>query len=356
LWLPREVWESQNPLTRLIALVALFGFFSYLILMRRTLRYLDPLAVIPPRVQATLDALTEGVILMDKQERIVLVNTAFAHKVGQSVTALLGQKASALNWKVPKSGHSISDYPWLKALHTGQKQTGFLMALTTDANELCTFVVNGSPIFDEAGNSRGALATFDDVTELEAKNEQLMFLATRDPLTGCLNRRALFEQIETDFAAAQSKGLDLSCIMCDIDHFKDVNDYYGHATGDQVLKSMVTALQAMLGQDAAIGRYGGEEFSILLKGVSIEQAAQLAEQCRSLIEDQISAGIRITASFGVSSTGSGAGNTQELLSQADKCLYAAKHSGRNRVIRWDDETTKPSMRPTTSFTRSVNRK
>jgi GGDEF domain-containing protein len=113
-------------------------------------------------------------------------------------------------------------------------------------------MVNGAPIYDGSGNPRGALATFDDVTALEEKNEQLQamveklehsqaeisrqnkqlaFLATRDPLTGCFNRRSLFEQLETTFRKAQQGGGNLACIMCDIDHFKAVNDNHGHATG-----------------------------------------------------------------------------------------------------------------------------
>ena len=124
-------------------------------------------------------------------------------------------------------------------------------------------MVNASPIFEKEGKSRGVLVTFDDITELASRsrelvymlgvvrdsrdkikeqNEELRFLATRDPLTGCFNRRSFFEQFESAWKVDGSSPANLGVIMVDIDKFKSINDGYGHATGDEVLRSVAGML------------------------------------------------------------------------------------------------------------------
>ncbi len=223
-------------------------------------------------------------------------------------------------------------------------------------------MVNGSPILGDKGESRGALATFDDITELEQKNEQLSemvielkessdkisrqneklhILATRDPLTNCLNRRSFFEYCNSEFETATRDGTPLSCIMTDIDHFKSVNDTYGHGVGDEVIKAVTENLRVGLRTIDYIGRYGGEEFCLLLPGVPIEQAAVVADRLRGLIEEKVSSASSkiehtITSSFGVSSTEMAPSDPSKLIDQADQALYASKTSGRNRVTRFDE--------------------
>ena len=223
-----------------------------------------------------------------------------------------------------------------------------------------TLMVNGSPITDGKGLCRGALATFDDVTQLEMKNsqleemlrmlkdsqnkvheqnDQLRILASEDPLTKCLNRRALFESIEIEFNRAQQRDNTLCCIMCDIDNFKNINDRFGHGTGDRVIEEVAKALRAMTRDNDTIGRYGGEEFCILLPKLSLAQAAETAERLRSRIEAIDVDGIHVTASFGLTSSDFGAHDIRELLHQADTALYAAKDNGRNAVAVWGAVTT-----------------
>jgi diguanylate cyclase (GGDEF)-like protein len=222
-------------------------------------------------------------------------------------------------------------------------------------------MVNGSPILDDAGNIRGVLATFDDVTELEEKNnqlnvlvdklktsteevnrqnERLQILAARDPLTNCLNRRSFFERSDAEFDIAVTDKSPISSIMLDIDHFKKVNDNYGHAVGDQVIQLIADQLRSVLRGTDIIGRYGGEEFCVLLPGVDIDQATLLAERLREAIE-QFSGASRlpidgnVTISLGVSTINSDTSNATDLIDQADKGLYASKNNGRNQVTRWD---------------------
>lgn len=205
---------------------------------------------------------------------------------------------------------------------------------------------------------RGVLTTFDDITSLESKhtdlertlqqlkdrhaeigrqNQKLHILASRDGLTGCLNRRALEAQFHALFSAARREGAELSCIMFDIDHFKSVNDRYGHDTGDRVLQRAAKTLQSGTRDNDLVGRYGGEEFCLVLPGLDLDQATEVAERLRRGIQSD-SAGARspaaVTASLGVASLASGAQGPSELVKQADQALYTAKEGGRNRVVRW----------------------
>jgi diguanylate cyclase (GGDEF)-like protein/PAS domain S-box-containing protein len=323
--------------------------------MKRTLRYLDPSAVIPTRVQAALDVMVEGVMLVDDEERVVLVNAALAQQLGRSPSSLMGMNASTLGWKLPEGADPGQAPPWIEAIREARTSTNVSMRLQTDEGERI-FGVNGSPVLDGWGNPTGAIATFDDLTELEEKtrelertlvlleksqyeirlqNEQLQVEASHDPLTGIANRRAFMEAVELAFEVAQEADRNCCCIMVDIDHFKKVNDTYGHATGDDVIRRVAEALGTQVKPGDCVSRYGGEEFCIVLPDVNITAATQIAERIRKKIEAPRFASIPVTVSLGVSSIVFGATTANELIAQADEALYASKEGGRNLVTRWD---------------------
>ncbi len=349
-----------QPFARLLIFMSVVGFIAYLLLLKRSLKYLDPSSVIPGRVKAALDILAEGVALVDDKGCIVLANRSFAAKTGLDTERLMGKALVDLPWREPASGKSIQHFPWLNAMREGKSCIGVPMQLQGHDGLARTLMVNGSPILDGKGQCRGALATFDDVTQLEMKNsqleemlhmlkdsqnkvheqnDQLRILASEDPLTKCLNRRALFESIETEFDRARQRENTLCCIMCDIDNFKSINDRFGHGTGDRVIEEVAKALRAMTRDNDTIGRYGGEEFCVLLPKLSLTQAAETAERLRSRIEAIDIDGIRVTASFGLTSSEFGALDINELLHQADSALYAAKDNGRNAVEVWGGVAT-----------------
>ena len=344
-----------HPVVKLTGFVAGTGFGLYLLYLRRTLRYLDPAAVIPERVKLMLDTLVEPLLVLDAKERIVLANQAFADTLGQPAEKLLGVKASEFPWKKPQSQEPAAEAPWSQSLGKGTTQKGVELGLSVGKADRRAFIVNCAPIVAGDGQTRGALATFDDVTSIEEKNAQLretlellrrsrdeinqknqelQALANTDALTKCYNRRAFFDQFESHWDSSRRYAHPVSCLMVDLDHFKKINDQHGHLVGDQVLRQVAQLLRALARASDVVGRYGGEEFCIVMPHVSAEGAQRAAERFRQAIASTPVSGLSVTASFGVSSAELGAADPQQMLDQADRALYVAKRQGRNRVVLW----------------------
>ena len=350
-----------TPLYKLIAVMAGGGFLAYLLYLSRTLRYLDPSTVVPSRVKAALDQLVEGVFILDHDQRIVLVNSAFAKQIGVSPDALIGIDPSNLPWVINDTDSDSSDMPWTVAIREGARITDDRLELQSTTHGKRIFKANVSPIIDGGGKKRGVLASFNDISELERmneglrdtlknletaheevrnKNEELFRLATIDPLTECFNRRAFFEKLELEFELAKRDGLALSVVMADIDHFKRINDDFGHGAGDVVIKDMARMLSESADVNDCVGRYGGEEFCMVLVGTDEQEAIDLGNRARLAFEglygasDSVTQGRVVTASFGVSTISFGAVDVAEILNQADVALYESKNNGRNCVTSW----------------------
>lgn len=173
--------------------------------------------------------------------------------------------------------------------------------------------------------------------EAEEKNKQLINLLDRtskmDLLSGVWNRRYLEHRIESELATFKRHGTALSCIITDIDHFKKVNDTYGHHVGDVVIKAVAQILNSTVRKEDIVCRYGGEEFVVILPGTEEAEACLLAERLRVAVEDCLIKAdgheVRVTCSFGVAQADL---SSPALVEQADAALYTAKKSGRNRVV------------------------
>ncbi len=178
---------------------------------------------------------------------------------------------------------------------------------------------------------------------------QLQRLAQTDTLTGLGNRHFFTQKSERTLVEAARAGESAALVMFDLDHFKAINDTYGHGAGDWVLKQVGKTCAAHCRKIDYLGRIGGEEFAVLLRGMDLATAARLAEDCRSQLAqiDTRESGYNfvVTASFGVSSTAQSGYDLSRLLSHADQMLYRAKNEGRNRVCAYTAEAAAEQKTP-----------
>ena len=264
-----------------------------------------------------------------------------------------------------------ADLPWRLSLRDGKSLRGVPVGLRAASGEMRSFMVNATRIVDGTGAVRGAIATFDDVSAVEQQNEklnhalrqlqntqaeisrqnrELQFVASHNSLTRCLNRRAFFTEFDLSLERARSAHKPLSCLMVDLDHFKSINDRFGHAEGDTVLVGMADLLKSICREQDLVGRYGGEEFCVVLEGLDQEDSRQVAER---ILKDMFTrspawstAGARVTASIGVATLPDAPCTAMGLVKRADKALYAAKAAGRNQVVRWQDLSAEAQEPPT----------
>ena len=211
----------------------------------------------------------------------------------------------------------------------------------------------GVPLHTPDGYNVGALCAIDTVPRdyspaqigilasfaaLVVDELELRRIAERDHLTQALTRRGFVEQMKKEIARCHRHGRDSVFVMMDIDHFKSVNDRFGHPAGDEVLKAVSAACAGMLRDNDALGRLGGEEFGILLTETDTAGGLAAVEKLRRTIEQltvDVGGGIRVTSSFGLAGLSSTVKTPDDWVREADQALYAAKHSGRNRCVVTD---------------------
>jgi diguanylate cyclase (GGDEF)-like protein len=186
--------------------------------------------------------------------------------------------------------------------------------------------------------NNGRMLTFCDVTDLVRNAEQLERLATIDSMTGLYNRRHFLDQADAEWSRFQRHQRPLSMLMIDIDHFKQVNDRYGHAVGDETLIAVAQACAGGKRQSDIVGRLGGEEFAILLPETELAQAAIVADRLRAAIAGQVVTAhkvqFKVTASIAIAAASVSMSGIDALMRAADQALYQAKAKGRNCVVPW----------------------
>lgn len=201
----------------------------------------------------------------------------------------------------------------------------------------------GIAIRDISGKPIRMLGAHSDLTELKEKElrlqkqaDELHRLVMRDELTGLYSRRAFHEQVERSICNARCKQACVSILLIDLDHFKSINDSYGHAIGDEVLQTVAQALQTAARESDYVARYGGEEFIAALPDTDADQCLATAERLRLAITRTVIKGICITASIGAATMDSDEADAPPrkaftaLRAQADQALYVAKRNGRNQ--------------------------
>jgi diguanylate cyclase (GGDEF)-like protein len=199
-----------------------------------------------------------------------------------------------------------------------------------------TYLTVKFPLRDEDGSVNGVCGIATDITERKKLQQEMERMAQTDLLTNLPNRRHFMSMAELEVSRTVRYGGELSVLMLDIDHFKNINDTYGHKAGDTVLEKIGALCKQALRDVDIVGRIGGEEFAFLLPQTDREHAVQVAERLRNTIAEAEIAiegeqSLPVTVSIGVSAYAGTATNIAVLLNQADQLLYEAKRSGRNRV-------------------------
>lgn len=255
---------------------------------------------------------------------ITSVSTAFAKRSGYTKEELIGQKMNII--RHPDTSHELYSELW-KTIEAGKTWQGELKNVSKD-EEIYYLDQNVLPIKDENNKILSYMSIGTDIT---AKKE-VERLSEIDKLTGIYNRRKLDEYMESELTRAKRYHQPLSFIMLDIDHFKHINDTYGHPVGDASLQTLAKILADNLRKSDILGRYGGEEFLIICPETNSAETALLAEKLRSCVENYTFSDINsMTISMGVAEF-KATDTVKELLARSDQALYQAKHNGRNRVV------------------------
>jgi diguanylate cyclase (GGDEF)-like protein/PAS domain S-box-containing protein len=288
---------------------------------------------------ALLESLLENVdaciYTKDRDRRYTYANAKMAMVVGREPQELIGRTDEELvppevaaNWRV------LDD----RVFATGAKQSGEQIS-TSSHGEIRHFWVVQIPQRDSRGEIVSLLGIATDFTQFYRLKEELARQATTDELTGVRNRRSLLETARQEFSRATRYSQPLSVLMLDIDHFKAINDSYGHDVGDKVLRAVADACRRELRDSDILGRLGGEEFGVVLPSTTRDGAVAVAERLRSHIDAMRLGGdwgsdIAPKVSVGVACM-QGTTRIEAVLKLADQALYAAKAAGRNRVCTAD---------------------
>jgi diguanylate cyclase (GGDEF)-like protein len=207
--------------------------------------------------------------------------------------------------------------------------------LVADIEDSAALLYYGLPLSMVAAAVLIALGVADRLRDQRLALTDAERRAQTDSLTGVLNRRSLLEQLDAACLRAKARGLPVALLFIDLDHFKEINDSFGHAAGDACLRAIVDPMQAELRQSDVIGRYGGEEFIVILSSADLSAARPVAERIRKRIADIRIAGfsrpIHVTCSIGVATSDMLGVWGEHLIARADEAVYAAKRSGRNQV-------------------------
>lgn len=288
-----------------------------------------------------LDQLEEGVYFVDTQRRITLWNRGAETITGWPAELVLGRRcADGILSHCNEAGDILcgSGCPLLAAMSDGQSRSAEVFMLRRDGARIPVYV-RVAPIRDEQAEITGCVEVFSNNADRLAVLDEIKHLrdeAMLDPLTGLPNRRFLLSRLPRIFSEAAAHAFPVAVVFIDLDHFKQINDVYGHDGGDEVLKVAAATLRSGLRALDVIGRWGGEEFLVVTTGLVAEQLRGFAERLRALLERCVvgrpAADILISASIGCTLARPDEPWT-EAITRADRLMYESKRNGRNRVTQ-----------------------
>ena len=279
------------------------------------------------KLSMTLENIDDIVMISDRAGMITYVNNAYVKHTGFSRAETIGQ-----GFNILKSGKHGADfyYDLWNTVLEGRVYRGQIINRKKNG-EIYYEEKTITPIRDRTGTITTFVSTAKDITDRVIMQRELEVLATTDKLTGICNRHRFEELFEKEVQRVMRYNNPLSLLMLDIDHFKKINDTFGHGTGDRVLSTLVNVVQEHIRNVDVFARWGGEEFVIFVPETGVEGALVLAEKlCRVVREHRFSEVQSVSVSVGVSSFVAG-DTLATLLKRADQALYRAKENGRNRV-------------------------
>ncbi|EIC19972.1 GGDEF domain-containing protein [Thiorhodovibrio frisius] len=302
----RLIWAGGSILALIV--VAWLGTVRLLLRLRES----------ESNVRNLLDVAPFPILLLEQDQRRI----ALANKAAQRYLGL-----------VPNATGRLDSMAWLRIRALGMDLSGPQrreIQLNSEGGEQRWAILSATEV--NVSNALHPVVSLVDVSELKAVQQRLHLAANTDGLTKSYNRRFLFERLEEEIARTENDGHSLSVILFDLDEFKAVNDTYGHAVGDAVLIQTAEVMRDCIRAADTCGRYGGEEFLVILPFATRATAAELAERIRVGIESlpPIRPNLKLTISGGIAEhCGT---DVDSLLEAADRNLYLAKQQGRNRVI------------------------
>jgi len=323
-----------------------FGFTLMGIIFFDTIYRHQFLNVIPIARDMLIESMSDAMIVLNAQDRIVDINPAAQQLFQVKTASIIG---SSIQKAFPQ---------WRDLLDLDKDHLLTQTSIDFDLGEtVYHYDLRISPIYNRNKQAIGRLIILRDITslkqlekelferntilktqlkEINRLNQRLQEQVIRDPLTGLFSRRYLNETLQYEIASVKREGHPLSVLMIDIDHFKRINDTYGHVNGDVVLITLSNHLVNHVRGSDMVYRYGGEEFLILMRNTTVESASQRAEALRASVEamafhidDQL---IYLTISIGVATYPLHSAELQGVIEIADAALYQAKADGRNRVV------------------------
>jgi two-component system cell cycle response regulator len=351
-------WENTKGLT---SLGIVLSDICFVIAIRKN----NAFRIISIALREVVDSMDTGIVILDDRHNVLDRNTVATRfcpmTVGQPfpIETLMEGALEPVFGKGFLSSYFHESGKFLSTEVLVREQTPLHVSLRI------------TPIYNDNGSFVGRIVTLQDVTEwrrlvyelhdrnedltvrnseltlmqeeLSLANRKLELLATTDPLTGCYNRRYLFQMLEYQIAVEQRYHVPFSLLLFDVDHFKQINDTYGHHIGDEVLQHTAALIRERLRESDIFARYGGEEFTVYLPHTDKKDAIRLAEQLRLIVESQVvrtdRGDIQITVSMGLMSVEGGSYGGEnpkqflvDVMRQADSALYQAKDQGRNRVV------------------------
>jgi diguanylate cyclase (GGDEF)-like protein/PAS domain S-box-containing protein len=285
------------------------------------------------------DSIRDPFCIFDRDYKIVRVNDAYAQMKNLHLKDLLGKKC----YEVLHNGTTVCDNCVVQKSLQSADPCAKDKPVTLPNGDEVWFEIYTYPILDEDGKVSHVIEYTRDITDRKKFEEdrrrmieKLEYLSRTDSLTGLMNRRALTDSLAYELERAKRYGTELSLILCDIDNFKEINDTWGHDTGDRSLQIIAATLKTILRNADIVGRYGGDEFMLILPETSENGGEGLAGKLLSAARDtdlrsRDGQPIRLSMSIGVACVELGNDTMDSFIKRADDAMYASKQAGRNRV-------------------------